>query len=74
MKLCKRLVIFSTVFVFFNCSHKETKHQESGSVKKELLEAIDTFNKAFQIGDMETIASFVMDTNIHTNGNSKAIR
>lgn len=68
MKLYNILLVLIIAGNICSCSSRETTNKEG------LLEAIEKFNKAFQAGDVDIIASLITDNYIHTNGNSKSIR
>lgn len=68
MKPIKILLMSILVCTTYNCSTRKV------DAKKELLDAMERFNTAFQSGNVAVISSMVTDNYLHTNGSSKSIR
>lgn len=70
MNLLPKIYFFAFLICFhFSCQEK----QNTNASNESLLKAIENFNQAFQVSDINTLESMITDNYIHSNGNSKAI-
>ncbi len=69
----KFFFLLTLSYFLLNCSNKNAEVEDYSS-KEKLNIAIETFNNAFQKGDINTLEEMITTNYIHTNSSSKAIR
>ncbi|MEM7373749.1 MAG: nuclear transport factor 2 family protein [Bacteroidota bacterium] len=74
MNLSNFSYILIIILSLTRCAPPPSQTDSPDLRQTQLLEAINTFNHAFQTGDMQTIESLITTNYIHTNGNAKSIR
>lgn len=75
MSYIKPLLLATIALCFYACSSPNTASNlsQSGSSKEALIKALNTFNEAFQKGDIKILESMITENYVHTNGNAKSI-
>lgn len=73
-KLANCLFVSSIfLLLLISCSDNSSQSEKDNTKKEQLLETVETFNKAFNEGNIEVLIPMITKNYVHTNSNSKSI-